>query len=73
MLNLSCIRILLIEDETSDAYLVKNALNQPAVVEFDITWVQSLAMAKEALIVETFDLLLLDLSLPDSDGLDTLK
>lgn len=73
MLNLSCIRILLIEDETGDAYLVKNALNQPTVVEFDITWVQSLAMAKEALIVETFDVLLLDLSLPDSDGLETLK
>jgi len=73
MSNLSLIRVLLIEDEAGDAYLVKTALRQSQDVEFNVTWTQSLQEAKQNLTSEIFDVILLDLSLPDSDGLATVE
>lgn len=67
------IRVLLIEDETGDAYLVKNTLKQSQEIHFDVTWVESLALAKQAFKTSDFDVILLDLSLPDSEGLETIK
>ena len=67
------IRILLIEDEAGDAYLVKTALKSTPAINFEITWVESLALAKQALANSIFDVILLDLSLPDSEGLETIQ
>jgi diguanylate cyclase (GGDEF)-like protein/PAS domain S-box-containing protein len=67
------IRILLVEDEIGDAHLVKMALKQSPEISSDITWVESLALAKCAFDESHFDVILLDLSLPDSNGLDTVK
>ena len=67
------IRILLIEDEPGDAGLVEISLRNANVICFELTWVETLIEAKESLHKQKFDVLLLDLSLPDSSGLDTLK
>ncbi len=69
----SPIRVLLVEDETGDAYLVKTVLKQNRDVSFEITWVESLAIAEHQLRHSCFDVMLLDLSLPDSEGLETVE
>jgi CheY-like chemotaxis protein len=58
------IRVLLIEDEAGDAYLVKAALKSKNEINFEITWVESLALARQALADSIFEVILLDLSLP---------
>jgi diguanylate cyclase (GGDEF)-like protein/PAS domain S-box-containing protein len=67
------IRVLLIEDEAGDAYLVKAALKSKNEINFEITWVESLALARQALADSIFEVILLDLSLPDSEGLETIQ
>jgi len=67
------IKVLLIEDEPGDAGLVKIKLKNAQVIIFQLTWVETLADAKIQLTQQNFDVLLLDLSLPDSSGLDSLK
>jgi diguanylate cyclase (GGDEF)-like protein/PAS domain S-box-containing protein len=66
------IRVLLIEDEAGDAHLVKIKLGQTQSGCFDVTWAQSLNEAQRYLADSPFDVLLLDLSLPDSEGLATV-
>lgn len=66
------IRVLLVEDEAGDAYLVKMKLRQTQCGHFEVTWVQSLIEAQRCLATSAFDVLLLDLSLPDSEGLATI-
>lgn len=67
------IHVLLVEDEISDAHLVKSVLKQNQEITFDVTWVESLALAKKALSENDFDVMLLDLSLSDSEGLKTVE
>src|SRR5687767_5139363 len=64
-------RVLLIEDDDADATLVKRALER--FPGFDLLQVQRMAVALELLANETFDVALLDLSLPDSYGLDGIS
>lgn len=66
------IKILLFEDNSADADLVSEYL-ELSNLSFDILLVKRLADGVEALSDQTFDLVLLDLSLPDSSGLATLK
>ncbi len=73
MSELQDVRVLLIEDEKSDAYLVIETLKQSHDVHFEVTWVESIAQAKQTLIGGNIDVMLLDLSLHHSDGLDTVK
>lgn len=69
--NLPC-RILLVEDDPGDAHLVRQALRAAGAGRFAITWVKNLAEARQQLLESPPDVLLLDLSLPDSSGLDTV-
>jgi diguanylate cyclase (GGDEF)-like protein/PAS domain S-box-containing protein len=66
------IRVLLVEDEAGDAQLVKIDLRQARGEKFTVTWIESLSEIQSCLQVSTFDVLLLDLSLPDSEGLATI-
>lgn len=65
-------RVLLVEDDPSDANLARQALRASAGSSFDVVWVETLADAIRTLRQEGFDALLLDLSLPDSMGLATV-
>jgi signal transduction histidine kinase len=65
-------RILLVEDSPSDAMLLQAELREVApgcVVER----ASSLETARSALMAGAYDIVLLDLGLPDSDGLDTFR
>ncbi len=66
------IRILLIEDQPGDAQLIQKALSQAGDFAFNLDWVKRLAVGLERLAAHPIDLVLLDLSLPDRQGLDTL-
>lgn len=66
----SLIRILLVEDEPSDARLLSEYLSP---LQFVVTTVARLNQALKHLDVEHFDAILLDLSLPDSTGLETVQ
>jgi DNA-binding response OmpR family regulator len=70
--KVNIIQVLLVEDEASDAHLVKIKLGQTPGGHFAVTWAQSLNEAKQHLSVSAFDVMLLDLSLPDSNGLATV-
>ncbi len=66
-------RILLVEDSPSDADLVQQALQLSGAGRFDFTCVERLQDALARLGNESFDVLLLDLSLPDSSGAETFR
>jgi len=65
------LKILLIEDNPGDALLIRKMLST-APEEFDVAHAVTLADGFELLRSAAFDLLLLDLGLPDSVGLETL-
>ena len=72
MTEIPC-RVLLVEDDPGDAHLVRQILRGARDVNFEVCWVSSLAEARQQLRDASFDVLLLDLSLPDSSGLDTVR
>jgi len=65
-------KVLLVEDNPGDARLVEIALSEPGPVHFRLERVGLLSAALRRLEKEEFDVVLLDLSLPDSQGLDTV-
>ncbi len=71
-MNTPC-RVLLVEDEPGDAHLVRQFLLASREPRFDIVSVATLAEARRHLQENPADVLLLDLSLPDSSGLDTVR
>ncbi|HEY0827522.1 MAG TPA: diguanylate cyclase, partial [Bacilli bacterium] len=66
------IKVLLIEDNPGDTRLIQEALPPAKDAWFDVTCVDMLKSGIELLAQETFDAVLLDLSLPDSEGLETI-
>ena len=72
MNRVEAIRVLLVEDEAGDAHLVKMKLKHASCGQFEVTWAQSLVEAQQSLATSAFDVMLLDLSLPDSEGLATI-
>ncbi|MEM7796008.1 MAG: ATP-binding protein [Cyanobacteria bacterium P01_C01_bin.118] len=65
------ISVLLVEDNAADAYLLCKFL--VAIEHIEITQVECLNEAIDCLQTHRFDAILLDLSLPDSRGLNTVK
>jgi diguanylate cyclase (GGDEF)-like protein len=72
-MNLSRIRVLHVEDNPGDARLMQVYLAESEVARFDVTRVLRVAEAERQLEVATFDVVLLDLSLPDGQGLETVR
>ncbi len=64
-------KILLVEDSTPDAEFLRAQLKSTRTVSFSLSHVRRLAEALHLLGKEQFDLILLDLGLPDSQGMDT--
>lgn len=65
------IRVLLIEDNAGDARLIRENLTNVRGAQFDLERVDCLSAARDRLIGGNLDAILLDLTLPDSSGLDT--
>ena len=63
--------VLLVEDSAADAYLLRKFL--ATVKHIELTQVECLNEAIDCLQKNNFDAVLLDLSLPDSRGLNTVK
>ncbi|HTF91583.1 MAG TPA: response regulator, partial [Verrucomicrobiae bacterium] len=64
--------VLLVEDDLQDARLLRDKLAQAAPGRFNVIHCERLAPALDRLAAgEKFDAVLLDLSLPDSEGLET--
>ena len=64
-------RILLVEDNPVEAMRLRQLLARTRQIHFDVESVGTLAVAQERAVSGGFDLVLLDLDLPDSVGLDT--
>ncbi|MBH8563133.1 response regulator [Nostoc sp. CENA67] len=68
----SSVKILLIEDNPAEARLLQELLKQAQSKEFSLVHVKRLQTALEELHQGTYDVILLDLTLPDSQGLSSL-
>jgi PAS domain S-box-containing protein len=69
-MNVTPTSVLLIEDDPADARLIQDALAGTGNSPFRVEWARQLSDALERLAGEGFEVILLDLSLPDSQGLD---
>ncbi len=67
------LKVLLVEDNAGDADLVREYLSEPVGAGCRLTHAADLASAAARLRAEPFDAVLLDLSLPDSHGLETVR
>ena len=67
------IQVLLVEDNAADAALLKRDLSGSRFGPFFVTHARRLTEAFSRLEERRFDAVLLDLGLPDSQGLETLE
>jgi two-component system, cell cycle sensor histidine kinase and response regulator CckA len=71
-MNLDGIRVLLVEDNPGDARLFSELVRDAGGGQWTLVQADRLSAALERMKREPFDVLLLDLSLPDADGLETV-
>jgi PAS domain S-box-containing protein len=67
------IKVLLIEDNGCDARLVQELLKEVSSVQFELEHVERIRDGLQRLNETSFDVILLDLSLPDSQGFETFS
>ena len=65
------VKILLIEDNPGDARLIRELLSEGKGMDFQMEWANGLTTGLNNLSVDEFDIILVDLGLPESQGLDT--
>ncbi len=66
------IRVLLVEDDPGDAEIIQKKMTKIPQMVIRCTWVDRLEQGLSQLKNNTFDLVMLDLNLPDSQGIETL-
>ena len=66
------VKILLVEDNPADSRLIREMLNESKTVKFELTHKERLEKALTCLDALSYDAVLLDLTLPDSQGLETV-
>ena len=67
------VRVLLVEDEDVDAMLIERLIRNPSREgTFEVVRVSSLAEATQLMVVDQFHVALLDLGLPDGNGMESL-
>lgn len=67
------VRILLVEDNPGDARILRELLRDARSLHFDLVHVERLEAARLQMHATGADVVLLDLSLPDAHGLDTVR
>jgi signal transduction histidine kinase len=73
-MNAEILKVLLVEDSPTDAFLSREELAMPAAWgRFEVVHVETFAEAGEQMRAQSFDAILLDLNLPDSDGFETFE
>jgi len=65
------LKILMVENDLSNRVLLQNSLSESSLSISEVKYAESLKDAFELLDKNSFDVVLLDLNLPDSRGLDT--
>lgn len=71
MLNSDPLRILVVEDNPGDFFLLQERLAETSIKVSEISCAETMAKATALLKKNTYDIVLLDLSLPDASGADT--
>jgi len=66
------LNILLVEDNKGDERLIRELLGEQKLIRFNIEMASSLKESERKISENLFDIILLDLGLPDSSGLETL-
>jgi signal transduction histidine kinase len=65
--------VLLIEDNLGDARLLREMFNEHAAQNAELTLVASMSEAEKHLLEHSVDVILLDLGLPDAQGLEAIR
>jgi DNA-binding response OmpR family regulator len=72
-MDMEPIKVLLIEDNIGDCELILQMLNKSEIANFELTQTQRLDSGLKLLESGKYDVILLDLGLPDSVGLESFK
>ena len=72
-MNNEPIKVLLIEDNIGDYQLILKMLDKSENTEFELTHTPRLSSGLKLLQNDKFDIILLDLGLPDSQGLESFQ
>lgn len=67
------LKVLLLEDNPGDAFLLKFYLSESASPVFNVSHAETLKGALDMLTESKFDIIISDMNLPDSFGVDTIK
>jgi DNA-binding response OmpR family regulator len=73
MTNESIKRLLLVEDEPGFARFLREMFKEKGSAETELTHVDCMADAEKQLADNTFDIILLDPGLPDSQGIESVQ
>jgi diguanylate cyclase (GGDEF)-like protein/PAS domain S-box-containing protein len=72
-MNKPATRLLLVEDNPGDARLLREMLREPGSHQVELTHVETLAEAEACILQAVFDVIMLDLGLPDAQGLGAVR
>jgi diguanylate cyclase (GGDEF)-like protein/PAS domain S-box-containing protein len=73
MINRSIRRLLLVEDNAGDARLIREMFKEPGMDNIELTHVTCMKEAEQHLAWRDADIILLDLGLPDAQGLEGVR